>query len=170
MAEALADAKRKFPPRPSSEFWEAGTSKEGNGVPHQLKDLGIAELETLIPVIDQGGVHARRHLLCRRRIHVATHGRNAAAGSPAGWASCWAGDGAPRISRVVGDSVAEAAGLKAGRSGGAGSRRWRCEIPDDLVDVVGRQAPGTWLPLSIKRDGQEIDLIAKFPPRPKQDG
>jgi hypothetical protein len=40
---------------------------------------------------------------------------------------------------------------------------------DDLVEVVGRQAPGTWLPLSIKRDGQEIDVIAKFPTRPRQD-
>jgi S1-C subfamily serine protease len=41
-------------------------------------------------------------------------------------------------------------------------------IPDDLVDIVGRQAPGTWLPLSIRRDGQEIDLVAKFPTRPRQ--
>jgi hypothetical protein len=40
---------------------------------------------------------------------------------------------------------------------------------DDLIEVVGRQAPGTWLPLSIKRDGQEIDVIAKFPTRPRQD-
>jgi len=41
--------------------------------------------------------------------------------------------------------------------------------PSELADVVGRQAPGTWLPLSIRRDGQEIDLIAKFPTRPRQD-
>jgi len=34
---------------------------------------------------------------------------------------------------------------------------------EDLMEVVARQAPGTWLPLSIRRDGQEIDIIAKFP-------
>jgi len=34
---------------------------------------------------------------------------------------------------------------------------------DDLIEIVGRQAPGTWLPLSIRRDEQEIELIAKFP-------
>ena len=77
------------------------------------------------------------------------------------------GDDAPRINRVVGDSVAEAAGLKAGdhvvRAAGLDMRK-----PDDLVEVVGRQAPGTWLPLGIRRDGQEIEVIAKFPPRPKQ--
>jgi len=37
--------------------------------------------------------------------------------------------------------------------------------PDELVEVISRQAPGTWLPLGIRRDGQEIDAIAKFPPR-----
>jgi hypothetical protein len=38
-----------------------------------------------------------------------------------------------------------------------------------VVDVVAVQAPGTWLPLAIQRDGQEIEMIAKFPPRPRQD-
>jgi len=78
------------------------------------------------------------------------------------------GDGAPRINKVVSDSVAEITGLKAGdlvvRAAGLQTRN-----SDDLVEVVGRQAPGTWLPLSIKRDGQEIDVIAKFPARPRQD-
>jgi S1-C subfamily serine protease len=78
------------------------------------------------------------------------------------------GDNAPRVNRVAGNSVAETAGVKAGdlvvRAAGLEMRN-----PEDLVEVVARQAPGTWLPLSIRRDGQEIDLIAKFPPRPKQD-
>ena len=60
------------------------------------------------------------------------------------------------------DSVAEIAGLKAGdqvvRAAGLAMRS-----ADDLMEVVARQAPGTWLPLSIRRDGQEIDIIAKFP-------
>jgi S1-C subfamily serine protease len=77
------------------------------------------------------------------------------------------GEGAPRVNRVVGNSVAEAAGLKAGdhvvRAAGVEMRS-----PDDLVDVIGRQAPGTWLPLSVRRDGQEIEVVAKFPPRPRQ--
>ena len=78
------------------------------------------------------------------------------------------GDGAPRINRVVGDSVAEITGLKVGdhvlRAAGLEMR-----TPGELADVVSRQAPGTWLPLSIRRDGQEIDLVAKFPTRPRQD-
>jgi S1-C subfamily serine protease len=78
------------------------------------------------------------------------------------------GEGAPRINQVVGGSVAEATGLQAGdhvvRAAGLPMK-----TPDDLVEVVGRQAFGTWLPLGIRREGQEIELIAKFPPSRKQD-
>src|SRR5262249_36848368 len=78
------------------------------------------------------------------------------------------GDGAPRINQVASGSVAETAGLKAGdhvvRAAGLETR-----IPDDLVEIVSRHAFGPWLPLSIRRDGQEIELVAKFPPRTRQD-
>jgi S1-C subfamily serine protease len=78
------------------------------------------------------------------------------------------GEGAPRINRVVNDSVAEITGLKVGdhvlRAAGLEMR-----TSGELADVVARQAPGTWLPLSIRRDGQEIDLVAKFPARPRPD-
>jgi len=34
---------------------------------------------------------------------------------------------------------------------------------EDVVTIVKRQAPGTWMPLKIKRDDQEMQIIAKFP-------
>jgi S1-C subfamily serine protease len=34
-----------------------------------------------------------------------------------------------------------------------------------LIEIVQRQAPGTWLPLEVKRDEEILQLIAKFPPR-----
>jgi len=78
------------------------------------------------------------------------------------------GEGAPRINQVVKGSVAETAGLQAGDyvvvAAGVEIRN-----PDDLVDIVARQAFGTWLPLTIRRDGKEIDLIARFPTRPMKD-
>jgi S1-C subfamily serine protease len=33
----------------------------------------------------------------------------------------------------------------------------------DLVEIIQRQAPGTWLPLEIERDGKIQTLVAKFP-------
>ena len=34
---------------------------------------------------------------------------------------------------------------------------------DDIVEIVKRQAPGTWLPLKLKRGSEVIDIVAKFP-------
>lgn len=37
-------------------------------------------------------------------------------------------------------------------------------VTEDVINVVRRQAPGTWLPIKIKRDDLEMEVIAKFPP------
>ena len=34
---------------------------------------------------------------------------------------------------------------------------------EDVIAIVKRQAPGTWLPLKIRRNNHEIQAIAKFP-------
>ena len=34
---------------------------------------------------------------------------------------------------------------------------------EDVIIIVKRQAPGTWLPIKIKRADQEMQVIAKFP-------
>jgi hypothetical protein len=39
--------------------------------------------------------------------------------------------------------------------------------PADLITVIQRQAPGTWLPLSIERNGSQVELVARFPPEPE---
>ena len=36
----------------------------------------------------------------------------------------------------------------------------------NLTAVVQRQAPGTWLPLTVKRDEGTAELVAKFPAAP----
>jgi len=70
-----------------------------------------------------------------------------------------------RVVRVVAGSIAETAGIAAGDvivaaagqdTGSTGA----------LVAVVRRQAPGTWLPLSVLRGGNRLDIVAKFPPAP----
>ena len=36
-------------------------------------------------------------------------------------------------------------------------------VLDDLIQIVQRQAPGTWLPLKVRRSGEDIEIVAKFP-------
>jgi uncharacterized iron-regulated protein len=164
MAEALAGAKRKHPGAVVVGILGGGHVEGGYGVPHQLKDLGIADLAALMPestdtackVIGTGYADA---------IFTLPHEDDTPPPDrPRLGVLLTDGDGAPKVSRVVNDSVADTAGVKAGdhvvRAAGLAIR-----TPDDLVEVIGRQAPGTWLPLSIKRDGQEMDVVAKFPPR-----
>jgi uncharacterized iron-regulated protein len=168
MAEALAGAKRRFPDATIVGILGSGHVEEGYGVPHQLEALGVAEQKSLIPMsveaacMEVGTAFADVVFTLPRADETPPPER------PRLGVALSNGDGAPRVNRVVGDSVAESAGVKAGddvvRAAGLQMRN-----PDDLVEVVGRQAWGTWLPLSIRRDGQEIDLVAKFPAKPKQD-
>jgi uncharacterized iron-regulated protein len=167
MAEALASAKRKFSNATIVGILGSGHVAEGHGVPHQLKDLGITAPMSFIPVsVDTacklvGTSYADAVFTLPRADETPPPER------PRLGVFLAQGDGAPRVSQVASGSVAEATGLQAGdhvvRAAGLETR-----IPDDLVEIIGRQAPGTWLPLSIRRDGQEIDLIAKFPTRPRQ--
>src|SRR6266853_2638433 len=169
MAEALASAKRKFSGATVVGILGSGHVAGGHGVPHQLEALGVAGVTTLIPVSADaacmlvGTSYADALFTLPREDETPPPPDRPRLG-----VVLVDGDGAPRINRVVGDSVAEIAGLKVGdhvtRAAGLAIRN-----PDELVEVIARQAPGTWLPLSIRRDGQEIDLVAKFPTRPRQD-
>ena len=167
MAEALAGAKRKFSNATIVGVLGSGHVAEGHGVPHQLKDLGVTAPMSFIPVsVDTacklvGTSYADAVFTLPRADETPPPER------PRLGVFLAQGDGAPRISQVASGSVAEATGLESRGSCGAGCRP-ETRNPDDLVDIVGRQAPGTWLPLSIRRDGQEIDLVAKFPTRPRQ--
>jgi uncharacterized iron-regulated protein len=72
-----------------------------------------------------------------------------------------ADDGA-RVVGVLEGSIAETAGLREDDVivEAAGTPVARAS---NLIAVVQRQAPGTWLPLKVTRDGQTLDIIAKFP-------
>jgi len=68
------------------------------------------------------------------------------------------------IREVVAGSVAEQAGLQKGdlilMVAGEAVRD-----SGDVIAAVRRQAPGTWLPLQVKRGDTTQDILARFPPR-----
>ena len=35
----------------------------------------------------------------------------------------------------------------------------------DITDAVRQQIPGTWLPMTVKRGDESLELVARFPPR-----
>ena len=167
-AQGIADAKRKSPNSTVVAVLGSGHVAFGYGAPHQLKDLGVTGVTSLIPASVDAACTRVGKSFADALFTLPPGGDEApTVERPRLGVELVQGEGAPRINRVVGNSVAEAAGIKAGdhivRAAGLEMRS-----PDDVVDVIGRQAPGTWLPLSIRREGEEIDIVAKFPPRPRQ--
>ncbi len=72
------------------------------------------------------------------------------------------GEQGVRIMEVIAGSVAAGAGIERGDliQVAAG---FEVSSTSELVEVIQRQAPGTWLPLRVLRDDQLHELVARFP-------
>jgi S1-C subfamily serine protease len=66
------------------------------------------------------------------------------------------------VIKVADGSVAESGGLQKDDLiiQAAGTKISKSE---ELIAIISNQAPGTYLPLRILRDGKRLDVIAKFP-------
>ena len=134
-----------------------------HGVPHQLEDLGLGGSAVLLPIeitracertfdgyadylfsVDSSKLAGENPPKMRLGISIteANHGVRVTEVQPNSVAA---------TSRLrQGDLVVAAAGIKISET-------------SELLKVLSRQAPGTWLPLVVERDGVEIEVIAKFP-------
>jgi S1-C subfamily serine protease len=132
-------------------------------VPHQLRALGIDSVTVLL-------AH-ERGADCERLAAVNADGvfgveppRATARTAPPRLGVTLAADGAAvlRIEQVASGSIAERAGLRSGDvlvtiAGLSAS------TVADVQRIVARQAPGTWLPIKVRRESAELELVAKFP-------
>ena len=161
MAEALAEAGRGTGSPLVIGVIGRGHLEHGYGVPWQLADLGLPDSQVLLPIdapdcesltpgvaeavflLDETTARPER---ARPRLGVSIEKAEA---------------GGVTVLHVVADSVAEAAALQVGdriiKAAGL-----PLESPGSLSRLVQRQAPGTWLPLLVQRDAQELEIIAKF--------
>jgi uncharacterized iron-regulated protein len=165
MAEALAAAAK----RPGSPLVVGvmgnGHIVHGHGVPHQLKDLGVTEIAALLPW-DRGA--DCKNLVAAYADAVFGVAAPAAGGARRPRLGVYlepAQDGV-RIRQVDKGSIAEASGLRDGdlvlEIAGRPAKQ-----AGDVAGAVQRQAPGTWLPLKVRRGSDTLDLVAKFPPQPE---
>jgi len=139
----------------------AGHVRQGHGVAHQLKALGIARVAGLVTRDVDEGCEGMKAGLADAVFLV----RPPAANPPRlGIAMNMTGD-AVAVTEVKAGSVAEQAGLKAGDLLLEVAGR-PVKAMEDVRGAVQRQAPGTWLPLRVRRSGQDQELVARFPPEP----
>jgi uncharacterized iron-regulated protein len=160
MAQALTDAGAHNPDALVVGIMGSQHIVHGDGVPHQLRGLGIKQIVSLLPW--------DRDADCSQftaDVATAVFGMPAAQNAPPpprlGILVETAPDGV-KVSSVSAGSIAAATDLRAGDVlvEVAGTP---VKTSDEVRAIVGRMAPGTWLPLKAKRQNEMIDLTAKFP-------
>lgn len=162
MAQAIARSRRGADPPLVVAIMGGGHLKQGEGVPHQLRDLGIDQAAVLMPSdIDEDCV-ALTPGFADAVFGVVTSAETAPVRPRLGIALERA-PGGVIVREVIAGSLAEQTGIRAGDLilGAAGSP---VTDPGDLIEAVKRQPPGTWLPLKIERNGESLELVAHFPP------
>lgn len=166
MAQALSDARRAHPDAVVVGILGSGHIENSYGVPHQLRALGIADAAVLLPV-ETGESCAKTEAgaadtLFTLKTPAAEEDERPKLGVMIGTKN-----NAALVNGVMPDSVGAAAGVL---KGDAIVRAAGVDIHSagDLIEVVSRQAWGTWLPLTVQRDGKDLELIAKFGTRPER--
>ena len=143
----------------------SGHVVHGYGVPHQLHDLGVKDVASLLPWDTNKSCAQLVAGVADAVFGVLPHITNpfsAPQYQRLGIRFEMARGGA-LVLQVEKGSLAEASGLQdadvilemAGM---------KLETTDDVINIVKRHAPGTWLPLKVKRNDREMEIIAKFPP------
>jgi uncharacterized iron-regulated protein len=161
MAEALAAAHRRDPEALIVGIIGRGHLEYGNGIPHQLADLGIDDVEVLLPVAVDDVCTGLPDRLADAVFVVETR-EDVKKPQPRLGIMIETADNGVRVMEVIAGSVAERAGIVAGDiiQQAAG---FAVGTTGQLIEVVQRQAAGTWLPLKILREDNKQELIARFP-------
>ena len=140
----------------------SGHLMNGFGVPHQLSALGIKKVVPLVPWDQQlscedlvpdfayavFGLQPPIVAVEEEKPHLGVYLEKA--------------DEGMKVVKVVEHSIAEASGIIVGdhivELAGAPVINM-----SDVVVAVQHMVPGTWLPLTVKRHDQRLEIIAKFP-------
>lgn len=164
MAEALARRTGQGTQRPLVVgIMGAGHVRYGYGVAHQLRDLGVNSIGTLLPVnVKQD---------CKEIKAGLADAVFALPGTPADkpppprlGVRLEAADGGVRLTEVTAGSLAEKTGLKSGDRIVSLAGTPVSKI-SSVIAAVRAQPAGTWLPLQIRRGTETLELIIKFPPQ-----
>jgi uncharacterized iron-regulated protein len=164
MAEALAAGARRPGAPLVVGILGTGHLAYGYGVPHQLAALGIADPMTLLPWDRDADCKKFVAGFADAVFGLAEPTGAQAQARPRLGVHLEAAKEGLRILKVEKGSPAEAAGVRDGDFLSEIAGVTPTQV-GDVIEVVQRQAPGTWLPLKVRRGAATLELVAKFPPR-----
>ena len=162
MAEALAAAHRRDPSAIVVGIVGRGHLEYGYGIPHQLADMGIEDVDVLLPIDSDDQCDPLPAELAAAVFVVEAETGAAASPGPRLGVMIETSDEGVRVMQVIADSVAATSGILEGDviQVAAG---FKTQTNSALIEIIQRQAPGTWLPLEILRGDKLIELQARFP-------
>ncbi|HHM04290.1 MAG TPA: PDZ domain-containing protein [Gammaproteobacteria bacterium] len=142
----------------------SGHISNGFGVPHQLADLGVTKVMTLLPFDGQVSCDDLTPGFASAVFALEPRPAAPAADRPRlGVFLNGSRDGGAQVVELAPDSVAAASGLQSGDWIVAVAGRHVAGV-GDVIRAVKQVTPGTWLPMTVRRGEQQLDLVAKFPP------
>jgi uncharacterized iron-regulated protein len=163
MAEVIAGARRDRRHPLVVGIMGQGHVEYHYGVAHQLAALGVDDVATALPWHVDADCRMPDAEIADAVFGVAPPSKLVP--PPRLGVMVSVADNGVRIEQVIPESIADATGLQVGDvieiAAGVSVRR-----PADLVAVIRRQAPGTWLPLTVRRAEQVYELLARFPTGP----
>ena len=162
MAEALAAAYRRDPKAILVGIVGRGHLEHGYGIPHQLADMGIDDVEVLLPLDSTATCDPIPAGLASAVFVVDAEIEAPAPPKPRLGVIIEGSDAGVRVSQVVEGSVAAQCGLIEGDLIEAAAG-FKTTSNASLIEIIQRQAPGTWLPLKVKRGDESLELLARFP-------
>ncbi len=162
MAEALAAAHRRDPTALVVGIIGRGHLEYGYGIPHQLADMGIDDVDVLLPLDANDSCDPLPAELASAVFVVDAENDAPVSPKPRLGVMIESGADGVRVMQVVADSVAAKSGILEGDviQSAAG---FKTMTNSALIEIIQRQAPGTWLPLKLLRGDKSIELIARFP-------
>jgi uncharacterized iron-regulated protein len=139
-----------------------GHVRGGFGVAHQLRDIGVGNVGTLLPVDPQRDCASFKPGLADALFAVPRLALDKPPPPRLG-VRLEEVDGGVQLAEVTAASLAERSGLQRGDRivSVAGAPVTRA---GNVVAAVRLQPAGTWLPLQIRRGEETLELVVKFPP------
>lgn len=162
MAQGIVEAARIRAATVVVGLMGSGHVMHGWGVPHQLQQMGQKAPLSLLPWDREADCANLVSGYADAVFGIAEPPRAASAPRPRLGITLEPAEGGVRIGEITVGSIAERTGLRKGDViiEIAGQR------PAQAIDVaaaVARQAPGTWLPLKVRRGSRTLEFVAKFP-------
>jgi uncharacterized iron-regulated protein len=162
MAQALVEAARRDPDTLTIGIMGSRHIANGEGVVHQIESLGVNSIVSLLPWDADDDCAKFTAGLASAVFSLPAAAPAPQASRPRLGIQIKSAPDGVLIAAVEAGSIAETTGLRvddvlvevAGTS---------VKTPDEVKAFVGRMAPGTWLPLKVKRQINLVDLTAKFP-------